>query len=71
MSRVYALYKGENLITIGTAEEIAKERGIKKDTVYFLASPANKKRAETIRGKRAYNGTGTQVCVALDEEDEE
>lgn len=32
----YALYKGDNLLKIGTVEEIAEELGIKKETVSFL-----------------------------------
>ena len=31
----YALYKGDNLLKIGTAEEIAEELGIKKKQYYF------------------------------------
>ena len=40
----YALYKGEEIIAIGTAKEIADRVGIKETTVWFYKSPAYKKR---------------------------
>lgn len=55
----YALYKGDNLLKIGTVEEIAEELGIKKETVYFYKSPAYNKRTNPDRSLR---------LVALDEE---
>lgn len=35
----YALYRGEELITVGTAEEIEKEMNWKHERVYYLAKP--------------------------------
>jgi len=40
MERVeFAMYKGENLITTGTANEIAKELNISINSVHAMASP--------------------------------
>ncbi len=46
MKKQYAVYKGDDLLAIGTAEEIAEKLGIKKETVYFYASPTHKKRGK-------------------------
>lgn len=40
----YALYKGEDIIAIGTKKEIAEQLGIKEDTVRFYGTPTWKKR---------------------------
>lgn len=40
----YAIYKGEEILTIGTAREIAKQLKVKESTVYFWSTPAYKKR---------------------------
>lgn len=42
MTTEYALYKGEKLLSMGTAEEIAEEMGVSIDTVYWWHSPTNK-----------------------------
>lgn len=44
MSKEYALYKGETLLAIGTAKEIADEMNVKKETILFYNKPAYKKR---------------------------
>lgn len=40
----YAVYKGEELLVIGTKKECAEALGVKTDTVEWLAPPANIKR---------------------------
>lgn len=41
---IYALYKGEELLTMGTIQEIAVEMKVKVDTVLFYRTPTYKKR---------------------------
>jgi len=41
---IYALYRGDEFIDLGTADELAKKRGVSKNTIQFLASPIYKKR---------------------------
>lgn len=53
----YALYRGEECLVIGTAEEIAKDQGIAISSVYYYGTPAHKKR---IKGN-------AKVLVKLDE----
>lgn len=47
----YALYKGEELLGIGTAEELAEQLGVAPKTIHFYASPAYHKRT-TERARR-------------------
>ena len=57
----YALYKGEELLSIGTIDEISEELGIKASTIYFYKSPAYTRRTSETNGRRLVN---------LDEEDD-
>lgn len=41
----YALYRGDELLGMGTAEELAEKLGIKRDTVLWLSTPAAHRRA--------------------------
>ena len=41
---VYGLYKGDVFLDVGTADELSKKLGVKKETIMWYASPANKKR---------------------------
>lgn len=43
----YALYKGEELLLIGTIKEIAKSRGVKEDTIRYYGTPTYKNRGKT------------------------
>lgn len=40
----YALYKKEEILAMGTLEEIAEELGIKRDSVAFYKTPTYIKR---------------------------
>ena len=40
----YALYKGEEILAIGTLQKIAKQMNIKVDTVKYYQTPVYKKR---------------------------
>lgn len=42
--RQYGLYKGDTLLKIGTARELAEYQGISEMTLYHYASPAYRKR---------------------------
>lgn len=49
--REYALYQGEELIIIGTIDEIANMINVKRGTVLFYGTPSYKKRTSE-RGRR-------------------
>ena len=40
----YALYKGDELLAIGTLDELAEFRGVSRNTIYWYSMPINKKR---------------------------
>lgn len=40
----YALYKGEELLKIGTLDELAEFRKVKRETIFFYATPSYRKR---------------------------
>lgn len=42
--RIYALYKGDNFIDIGTLEYLANKLGVKRKTIYFYSTPSYFKR---------------------------
>ena len=59
---MYALYKGEELLCMGTIYQIAKEQNIAIKTVYFYGSKANKRRIE----KR--NSKNSKILIKIEEE---
>ncbi len=40
----YAMYKGDELLHIGTIEEIAKAHGVLQQTIRFYTTPAYRRR---------------------------
>ena len=44
---IYALYKGDCNLTDGTLMEIAKNQGVKLDSVKFLLTPSYRKRVKS------------------------
>lgn len=61
MAREYALYKGDELLVIGTVNEIAEEMGIAVSTVYFYKSKEYQSRS-----KKEYSNR--RVLVSLDDD---
>lgn len=59
----YAVYKGDELIAIGTGDEISKQLGITKNTVSSYATPKRK--------ARALKKEGSTYAIRLDDDDEE
>ncbi|HFI0151143.1 TPA: hypothetical protein ACGO3A_002038 [Streptococcus suis] len=48
----YALYKGDKLLAIGTAKELAEKFGVKVATIHFYKSPAYLKRTDDKKARR-------------------
>lgn len=42
---IYALYRGDEPLGVGTADELAERLGIKRDTILWLSTPAAHRRA--------------------------
>jgi hypothetical protein len=49
----YAVYKGDELLGIGTVRELAEKFNVKKETVWFWGTSANKRRVGKGKGKIA------------------
>ncbi|MBC2239787.1 hypothetical protein [Listeria booriae] len=44
MELEYALYQGDDLLKIGTADELAEYKQVKRKTILFYATPSYRKR---------------------------
>ena len=60
--REYALYKGEELLRIGTLKEIAESENVKLETIQFYTKPVYKRRIAKRKNARNY-----RELVCLDE----
>jgi hypothetical protein len=49
---MYALYKGEELIAMGTLLQIAYKTGVKLRTIQFYKTPTYKKRCKNSKNRR-------------------
>ena len=65
MSKVeYAVYKGEELIVMGTAKECATRLKVEPRTIQFYNSPVYKKRVEARKNPKNFI-----IAVRLDEDE--
>ena len=60
----YALYKGDELLSIGTIQEIAKEQNIKEKTVKFYKTRAYEKRIQSRKNKNS------KILIEIEREEE-
>lgn len=60
----YALYKGDEILQIGTIQEIAKEQNIKERTVKFYKTPIYEKRIQNRKSKKA------RILIEIEREEE-
>ncbi|MBS4538197.1 hypothetical protein GOQ27_06965 [Clostridium sp. D2Q-11] len=61
----YALYKGEDLLAMGTIPELAKRMGVQKDSMAYYRTKAYQNR---LKRRNAMNGN-VRMLVELDEEE--
>lgn len=66
--KIFVLYKGEKVIDIGTAKEIAKKRGVTPKFIKYLSTPTNKKRIDARKNKNRISNA--MICVKIEEEDQ-
>jgi len=63
MSRsMFAVYRGDEFVDVGTAEQIAKRIGCKPDTIRFYATPSYQARLK--------DKDNRLIAVRIDKEDE-
>ena len=53
MNKEYALYKGDELLDMGTLEYLSKKFNIKKKSLLFYQSPTYRKRTRERKGRRS------------------
>lgn len=58
-TKIYAVYKGEDLLVIGTAEECAEHLGVKPEYIGWLTTPSGK--ARQANRKRPENATVAEI----------
>lgn len=59
---IYALYKGDQFIDLGTKEHLAKLLNVTPKTIKFYASPSARKRIK--------NYSNAMFCIRIEEEEE-
>lgn len=64
--RLYALYKGDELIADGTMREIADKTSKTFNHIYFMSSPAYQRRIEKRRVKRGM--TNSLELIEIEED---
>lgn len=63
----YALYKGDEILSMGTIHEIAKELGVKRDTIAYYKTQAYQNR---LKRRNSLNGN-VRILIPLDDEGED
>ena len=58
-SALFALYKGDELLDVGTVREIAGRRGVKPGTIHYYAHPAYQRKG---------GGNNRLLLVRIDKE---
>ena len=48
MSKIYALYKGDEYVTDGTLDEIAEKTGLKKSSLRWMKTPSGKRKRSSL-----------------------
>ena len=62
MAREYALYKGEDILAIGTIKQIAEKVGVKKETIAYYKTQAYQNK---LSRRKAIKGN-VRMLVCLD-----
>lgn len=68
--KLYAMYRGEECLCTGTADEISEQMNIKKATLWFYGSPTYRKRLES-RKRGPSDKQRIIVCIGKEDDEEE
>lgn len=63
-TKIYAVYKKDELLFVGTAKEAEKFFNVKRKTIYFWSTPANKRRRNL--GKEC---GGRKIAISFDDDE--
>ena len=61
--KVYAIYKGDEFIDLGTKKELAERLGVKVRTIEYLLTPAYRRKFK----KSKNNGENRMIAIRLEE----
>lgn len=61
----YALYKGDEFVTLGSLQEVANYQGVKPTTISYLASKAYLKKLE-----KRKNSDSALIAIRIEEDDD-
>lgn len=64
--KIYALYRGDECLSIGTIREIAKNLNIKENTVRYYSAPAYRRKVEKRKNGKYKN---QRILVELEDID--
>jgi hypothetical protein len=62
---VYAVYKGDEFLDLGTAKELAERMGVKPATILFMTYPSYQK--QLAKRKESY-GKGYMIVIKIEED---
>lgn len=65
--KIFALYKGDKFIDIGTAKELANRRNVTPKFIKHLSTPANLNRINTRKNKD--KPSNAMLCVKIEDEE--
>lgn len=65
--KLFALYKGDTFIDIGTAEELAHKRNVQPKFIRYLSTPANKRRIANRKNKN--KTSNALISIKMEDED--
>ena len=63
--KIYALYKGDTFIDLGTKKYLADKLGVKKDFIEHMHTPSYRKRIENKNSKNA------MIVITIEDDEED
>ena len=65
---VYAVYKGDEFLDLGTAKELAERMGVRPETIKFMTYPSYQRQIE--RRKKSYSKS-YMIVIKIEEDTED
>ena len=62
MKTIYAIYRCDTFVDVGTAEELSKRMNVTKRTIYYVSGKVYKRRLENRNSKNAL------ICIVVGKE---
>ena len=65
--KIFALYKGDTFLGLGTAKELAKERNVNPEFIRYLSTPSNLRRINNRKNKN--KKSNALISIKMEEEE--